>query len=923
MTKVVDPGEYALTFFKKRGFVRKKCKICGSYFWTTNPELETCQDAPCTEYFFRDIKISSTPLSVSRAREEFLSFVEKEGHTRVKPRPVVARWRDDLYLTIASIVVFQPHVTSGVVEPPANPLVISQPCIRLEDIDNVGLTLGRHLTSFEMAAHHAFNYPDKMVYWKNRTVELAYEFFTKRIGIPEDYLVFKESWWEGGGNAGPSFEVAAGGLELATLVFMQYKVVNGEYEPIPIKIVDTGYGVERIAWFTSKKPTAFHVIYGSLLNEFRKALGLPKEPVEVLEEAYRLIGRLDPESQGSRSRFFERLAERTGLDIDDLIATYMQEVQLYTLLDHSKTLALMLGDLIVPSNTGEGYLVRLVLRRALRTLMKMNLSYDLLPAMIEKQIEYWSKDYYPHLRENKDYILDVTHVEIERFEATLNKGRMLLSSILKRKKKLTLDDLIVLYDSHGLPPELVVWEANRRGFSVPPVPFNFYSLIASRHSSAPLLAGKRGGEQLVGINKDRLSKISVATELLFHKDPYIREFNAEILEILDNKYVILDKTAFYPIGGGQYYDTGYIVTEDGSKFRVKAVYKYNNLILHEIDTSGTEKILLKPHMKIRGVVDWERRYRLMRHHTATHILMGALRRVLGKHVWQAGAEKTPEKARLDITHYKQITDEEKEKIEELVNKVIDERREIRARVLDKNLAEEKYGFTIYQGGVPLERNIRIVEITDWDAQACFGTHLSNTGEAGDFKIISITKLQDGIYRLEFIAGTRVSEEFTKVEKELSDISKLLGSHPRELKNKLSAMLREQQDLEKRLRLYRRLYLETVAKNPIRLKDLNLLIFEATEIDKRIVLEHVKRLVEQKNSLLVILTVATSKGMQIDLSVSRDLVERGLSAKNILMSMNRKLQRLKGGGRENHASGFLPRVISKEDLVGIIREIVSG
>ncbi|MEM3491161.1 MAG: alanine--tRNA ligase-related protein, partial [Fervidicoccaceae archaeon] len=154
MIATADEREYALNFFRENGFIRKKCKECGTYFWTLNPELDTCQDAPCVEYFFHKIPVRR-PLSVGEARETFLKFFEKKGHEIIPPRPVVARWREDLYLTIASIVVFQPHVTSGIVPPPANPLVISQPCIRLEDIDNVGLTMGRHLTLFEMGGHHA------------------------------------------------------------------------------------------------------------------------------------------------------------------------------------------------------------------------------------------------------------------------------------------------------------------------------------------------------------------------------------------------------------------------------------------------------------------------------------------------------------------------------------------------------------------------------------------------------------------------------------------------------------------------------------------------------------------------------------------------------------------------------------------------
>lgn len=254
MKKLGDPSEYRLGIFRERGYTRRVCRVCGTPFWTRGPH-EVCNDIPCTDYRFFDIPLRLKNLSYEDTVRLFLDFFRREGHEVIEPAPVVARWREDLYLTIASIVVFQPHVTSGRVPPPANPLVIAQPCVRLEDIDNVGLTFGRHMTSFTMGGHHAFNYPDKYVYWKDETVAYAEKFFGELIGVPDEELTFKESWWEGGGNAGPSMEVTVGGLEVATLVFMQYEAVDGGYKEIPLKIVDVGYGIERITWLTQKTPT--------------------------------------------------------------------------------------------------------------------------------------------------------------------------------------------------------------------------------------------------------------------------------------------------------------------------------------------------------------------------------------------------------------------------------------------------------------------------------------------------------------------------------------------------------------------------------------------------------------------------------------------------------------------------------------------
>jgi alanyl-tRNA synthetase len=200
-----DAEAYSLEFFKERGYIRKKCRVCGEYFWTVNPDRDVCGESPCEEYKFVGRNLAKKKLDVRGSREVFLRFFEKRGHRIIKPYPVVARWRTDMFLTDASIVDFQPFVTSGIAPPPANPLVISQPCIRLVDVDKVGLTFGRHLTIFEMGGAHAFNYPDKEVYWKEDTVRYYHEFVREEYGIPEEEIIYKESIWSGGGKCWTMF----------------------------------------------------------------------------------------------------------------------------------------------------------------------------------------------------------------------------------------------------------------------------------------------------------------------------------------------------------------------------------------------------------------------------------------------------------------------------------------------------------------------------------------------------------------------------------------------------------------------------------------------------------------------------------------------------------------------------------------------
>ena len=265
------PAEaYALPFFKQEGFVRKHCPKCSEYYWTQNEKQETCGESTSDEcgcYTFINNPATKKAFSLSEMREAFLSFFEKNGHTRIKPYPVVARWRKDIYLTHASIIDFQPYVTEGIAPPPANPLVISQPSIRLTDISNTGPTFGRHLTIFEMGGAHAFNYPDKEIYWKDDTVRFHHRFATEALGIKSEEVIYKEGVWVGGGNAGPDVECICRGLEVGTLVFMQYKVVGDEFVELPIRTVDTGYGIDSFAWISQGVPSAFQAIYGKMIDK--------------------------------------------------------------------------------------------------------------------------------------------------------------------------------------------------------------------------------------------------------------------------------------------------------------------------------------------------------------------------------------------------------------------------------------------------------------------------------------------------------------------------------------------------------------------------------------------------------------------------------------------------------------------------------
>ncbi|MEM4549356.1 MAG: alanine--tRNA ligase-related protein, partial [Nitrososphaerota archaeon] len=439
-----SPEAYRLEFFLYNGFVRKKCPVCGEYFWTLDANRDVCGESPCVPYTFIGKRLTKERLTLRDAREKFLRFFERKGHKIVKPYPVVPRWRTDLYLVSASIVDFQPWVTSGIAPPPANPLVVSQPCIRLVDIDKVGLTFGRHLTIFEMGGAHAFNYPDKEVYWKDTTVEYHHEFATKELGIKPESITYKESAWYGGGNAGPCFETISEGLELATLVFMHYKTIDNELVEIPIKTVDTGYGIERYAWFSQGTHSSFKVIYGELYKKIMNMLGV-EEPDENILDAYSpYTAIVTPKEGTSIAEVRRKISKLSGIPIETIEKLIVPLERFFASLDYTKSISFILSEGIVPSNVKSGYLARLLIRKAYRVLQAIG-HKDKLLDLINMQIEYWSADF-PHLSEMRDEVLDIVMTEVSKFEETIEKGTAYvereLASLKKRSDVVPLEFLV-------------------------------------------------------------------------------------------------------------------------------------------------------------------------------------------------------------------------------------------------------------------------------------------------------------------------------------------------------------------------------------------------------------------------------------------------------------------------------------------------
>ncbi len=740
---------YQVEMFRSRGYERRICRSCGRPFWTCDPEREICADSPCVEYGFINQPITKGRWDYIKTWKLFERFFERRGHASIQRYPVVDRWRPDLYFTIASIQDFQ-RIDNGVMSfvYPANPLIVPQVCLRFPDIQNVGIT-GKHLTSFVMSGQHAFGYPkEKGSYFKDRCLELNFDFLHGKMGIPAEELVYQEDIWAMPDFSafGPCMETFSKGLELVNSVFMQFQKSDGNFRDLDMKVIDVGWGHERLVWFSNGTPASYDSLFGPVTDRLKKKAGIAVDQ-EVFDRYSRVAGSLDLGEVRDITKAKKKVADYVGIPEDELRETIEPLQAVYAIADHSRTLLFAITDGGIPSNVGGGYNLRVVLRRALSFIDEYDLDFDLV------EIAKWHADYlkpmFPELQTELENMEKIINAERNKFRETRKKIGATITALIR--KRVEFDDRLLtrLYESQGITPEDI--KKFKPDIEVPP---DFYEKLTESHSS--LSEEGEGGKAIADVS---------ATEKLCYLDEF--EFDATVLKILDNN-IILDRTAFYPTSGGQEHDTG---TLDGIK--VLDVFKQGEVILHKVADISKFKV----GQNVHGIVDKKRRRQLAQNHSAVHLVNGAARAVLGNHVWQAGSEVREDKARLDITHYSSITKEQLKMIEDLVNKKIKEGLPIEKQVVERGRAEQEYGFRVYQGGAIPQKKLRIIRMGDFDIEACGGTHCNNTREIGRVKILRTTKIQDGVVRLEFVAGDRargVEEEARKLhEKALKPLSGLV------------------------------------------------------------------------------------------------------------------------------------------------------
>ncbi|MBI5389255.1 alanine--tRNA ligase [Candidatus Woesearchaeota archaeon] len=748
---------YATAALKVRGFMRKQC-ACSTFFWTVNADQKCCGDPACSGGFrFFSKSPAKKKLNYIEVWKEFAAMHKKRGYTPIDRYPVVARWRDDAYFVAAGIYDFQPYVVSGEVEPPANPIVEPQFCLRFNDIDNVGIT-GAHYTGFSMIGQHAFMPKEKFdteKYWTD-----LYTWFHEGLGLSPEELTLHEDAWAGGGNFGPCMEFFSRGLELANQVYMLYEQTPSGSRELHLKVLDMGMGQERNAWFTQGLATSYETTFPTVMKKLYSSTGI-KTNQELLRKFLPYSSYLNIDEVEDIEKVWADIAAKTKEDAKTLKEGILPLAALFSVAEHARSLLVALNDGALPSNVGGGYNLRVILRRALGFIE--HYGWDIEMADLCEEHARFLKPMYPELLENLENVKKIVGVEKRKYKATREKSQSLIASILK--EKITAEKLLELYDSHGIAPELVKTQAAQAGKPVD-VPDNFYALVSQMHEK------KEQSHQTKREEKIELTGIP-ETAVLYFDNYLLTESNAKVLRIID-QIVILDRTNAYPTSGGQIHDQGSI---DG--IPIASVFKQGNVVLHVL----SEKPTFSVGSTVTIHIEPEYRKQLAQHHTATHVVGAAARKILGSHINQASAKKTLEKAHLDITHYEGLSDDELQKIEEEANRLVHEDLQVHSHILPRNEAEKRYGMAIYQGGAVPGKTLRIIEIADAathktiDVQACGGTHVEHTKEIGNIKLLKSTKISDGVVRIVFAAGAAAESLAGSQEDVLTQCAALLQCTP--------------------------------------------------------------------------------------------------------------------------------------------------
>lgn len=893
---------YLVELFKREGFLRKKCESCGRFFWTLDPDRKRCDDPPCSSYSFIGNPPTAKKLDMIQTWSVIDDFFVKNGHASVKRYPVVSRWRPDLYFTVASIIDFQ-RIEGGkvVFQLPANPLVVPQPCLRFNDIPSVGLS-GKHFTTFVMVGQHCIANGEG--YWKDRTIDLDFDLLTKHIGIAPEEITFNEDVWVGYGAFGYSLEYFVRGAELGNAVFTAFEGDVSSYRELPDKVVDMGAGLQRWSWVTQGTPTAYDANFASVLSKMNEKCNVQVDRSLFLEFS-RLAGAMNVDEVGSLAEPRSRIAKQLGVAPDYLEKHLAPLEALYAIADHAQTLLFAVADGMLPSNSGGGYNLRILFRRAMDFI-----DYNRFPLTILDVVNWhidYLRDMYPELADHRDDVGRVLDVELARFTSSSGRVAKIVSSIATSGRSVSTEELMRLYDSDGVTPE----ELLEAGAKVS-MPENFYGEVQARH-----FVKRAEGEEAEGesARKPKFDVTNLAsTKLLFYEDEELYDFEAKVLAVFDGRYVVLDQTCFYPRGGGQEPDRGTIA---GS--RVVDVEKYGEVVLHRVEGDA-------PHKggTVTCHVDAGRRGKIMRIHTATHIINGSARQVLGPWVWQHSAYKEENYGRIDITHFAHLTPEEVVKIENVANEVVRRDLGVNATFMSRKEAEGRFGFRLYQGGVIPTKMVRVVNVGGWDVEACGGTHTKTTGEVGLIKITKVERVQDGVERIEFVAGEPAVDYVRGMDATLEELSSLLGTQRENLPRVTATLMKELEESRSREKTLSQALIDAsitqIVSSARGVGPVKLHIAKLPQLGEDQVIAQGEKCVAAEPSLVYVGLLSSGKSARVICFVGSQARKLGYSASEVVKKLAPILGG-SGGGSQAFAQGGGPQVGGIDEAAAAVEKVL--
>ncbi len=733
-------------------------------------------------------------MTATELRRAFLAFFEQRGHT-VVPSASLIPHDPDLLFTVAGMVPFKPYFL-GEQQPPFSRATTVQKCVRAggkdSDLEEVGRD-ARHLSFFEMLGNFSFG-----DYFKHDAIPMAWDMVTNLFGIDPDVLwvtchvtddeaaeiwrdevgvdasriqrLDADNWWgpPGGppGPCGPCSEIyvdkgpaygpeggpAHGGeerfLEIWNLVFMQFaRDVGGVDTELPKKNIDTGAGLERILGVLQGVDSVFDT---DVL-------------ARLVETAQRVTGtRL---GAGERS-----------------------DISLRILAEHARTMSFLVSDGVFPSNEGRGYVLRRVIRRAVREAYLLDVADLVTPDLVDTTVEIMGESY-PDLVKHHDFVRNVVAREEERFRATLRSGTNLLDAELDKLPdgaSVSGSVAFLLHDTHGFPLELTREIGLERGHDVDQAGFDAEMAEQRRRAKEARKSGGGGASEVYA----ELAEQFGPTEFV-GDDHY--EVDAVVIGVTDDS-VVLDRTPFYAESGGQVGDTGWITSDTGRAEIVDTVHGAPGVVRHKIGTLEGE---LEVGQSVRAAIDGERRDAIRRNHTATHLLHWALREVLGEHVKQQGSLVAPDRLRFDFSHYEALTDDEIRRIEDLVAHDVLANPPARHYETTKAHAEQIGAIAFF--GDKYGDVVKVLEAGPHSTELCGGTHVKALGDIGPVKIVSEASIGSNIRRIEAVSGTGPLELLRADEARIKAAADVLGVATAELVDAVERRVAEAKELRVRVR----------------------------------------------------------------------------------------------------------------------------